>query len=133
MGYVVSDGDIVGKERVGKSEGVGTEGICVGEYRGRRGRIEKEEQWGGMVVGIRKGIKRIRECEGKDGVIDVKVRLEEEWSWLIRIYANKDLEIKLEKLKDWIDERVEGTRVLIGGDFNAKTGREGGRVEEGGG
>lgn len=34
----------------------------------------KERAMGGMVVGIRKRIKRIRECEGKDGVIGVKVR-----------------------------------------------------------
>lgn len=34
MGYVVSDGDIVVKEGVGKGEGVGTEGICVGDTEG---------------------------------------------------------------------------------------------------
>lgn len=65
------------------------------ERKNRKGRAME-----GMMVGIRKGIKRIRECEGKDGVIGVKVRLGEEWWWLIGIYANKDLEIKLEKLKD---------------------------------
>lgn len=47
------------------------------EKKNRKGRIEKEEQWG---VGIRKGIKRTRggECEGREGVIKVKVRLGDE-------------------------------------------------------
>lgn len=43
------------------------------------------------------------------------------------MYVNKDLESKLEMLKEWIQEKEE--RVVIGGDFNARTGREGGRVE----
>jgi len=32
-------------------------------------------------------------------------------------------------LKEWIEEKEEGVRVVIGGDFNARTGREGGRIE----
>lgn len=45
------------------------------------------------------------------------------------MYVNKDLESKLEMLKEWIQEKEERVRVVIEGDFNAKTGREGGRVE----
>lgn len=45
------------------------------------------------------------------------------------MYVNKDLESKLEMLKEWIQEKEERVRVVIGGDFNARTGREGGRVE----
>lgn len=44
------------------------------------------------------------------------------------MYVNKDLESKLKMLKEWIQEKEERVRVVIGGDFNARTGREGGRV-----
>lgn len=40
------------------------------------------------------------------------------------MYVNKDLESKLEMLKEWIQEKEERVRVVIGGDFNARTGRE---------
>lgn len=46
------------------------------------------------------------------------------------MYVNKDLKSKLEMLREWIEEKEEEVRVIIGGDFNARTGREGGRVEE---
>lgn len=40
---------------------------------------------------------------------------------------------KLEMLKEWIQEKEERVRVVIGGNFNSRTGRKGGRVgvEEG--
>ena len=53
------------------------------------------------------------------------------------MYINKDLQRKLGELKRWTEEREEGVRVVIGGDFNARTGEEeermGEEVEEGGG
>lgn len=38
---------------------------------------------------------------------------------------NKDLEEKMEKLREWREDREEGMRVLIGGDFNARTDKIG--------
>lgn len=53
-------------------------------------------------------------------------------SWRIGVYAKKeDLGGILEDLERWVGEREEGIRTIIGGDFNARTGREGGSVEEG--
>lgn len=45
------------------------------------------------------------------------------------MYVNNDLESKLKDLREWMEERNEGNRVLIGGVFNARTWREGGKVK----
>jgi len=48
---------------------------------------------------------------------------------IVGVYVNRDLERKLEELKEWMDEREKGVKTIIGGDFNARTGEEGGKVE----
>lgn len=49
------------------------------------------------------------------------------------VYVNKDLEEKMEKLKEWMDDGEKGVRVLKGGYFNARTEREAGELERRGG
>ena len=44
---------------------------------------------------------------------------------------NKDLERKLDEIGEWTEEGMEGVRKVIGGDFNARIGEEGGEVREG--
>lgn len=45
-----------------------------------------------------------------------------EWK-MVRIYVNEDLEKKIEGFKKWMEQRKEeGRRVIIGRDFNARTG-----------
>lgn len=49
------------------------------------------------------------------------------------IYVNEDLEKKIEGLKKWMEQREEeGKRVIIGRDFNARTGEMGGEDQYGG-
>ncbi|KYN21992.1 hypothetical protein ALC57_05622 [Trachymyrmex cornetzi] len=40
------------------------------------------------------------------------------------------MEKKLESLAEWMKGKEEGIRTVIGGDFNARTGSEGGRIRE---
>lgn len=45
------------------------------------------------------------------------------------VYVREDMEKKLTRLERWmVGNEEEGVRVMIGGDFNARTGEEGGRV-----
>lgn len=40
------------------------------------------------------------------------------------VYINKDLEGKMERLRELMENRQERVKVLTGEDFNARTGRE---------
>lgn len=47
---------------------------------------------------------------------------------IVAVYINGDLESKLEKLREWLEGREDGIRTIIGGDFKARTGEDGGRI-----
>ncbi|XP_071578413.1 uncharacterized protein [Temnothorax nylanderi] len=86
-----------------------------------------------MLVGIRRGLEEIkegREREEEENRVEIKIRIGEETWRIIGIYVNKDIDKKLEGLNDCIDEGEIGVRTIIGGDFNARTGEEGGWEEE---
>lgn len=53
------------------------------------------------------------------------------WGWwtIVGVYVNGDLQRKLEDIGEWMEEREWGVRgLIIGGDFNARTGEEGAQV-----
>lgn len=99
------------------------------QFAGKKNR--KGSAMGGMIMGVRIDIKMEKEEEvmEREGLVTGKVWLGRWWR-IVGVYVNKDLESKLEMLREWIEEKEEGVRVIIGGDFNARTEREGGRVEE---
>lgn len=85
-------------------------------------------------MGIRKGIGREEESreKKKQDLLTIKVNLGGEWWRLVGVYVNGDLEEKMNQLREWMEDRVEGVKMLIGGDFNARIGREGGRIRRDG-
>lgn len=50
-------------------------------------------------------------------------------SWrVIEVYINGDIDRKLEELREWMEKR-DGQKNDNRGDFNVRTGEEGGSVE----
>lgn len=99
------------------------------QFAGKKNR--KGGAMGGMIMGVRIDIKMEKEEEviEREGLVTGKIWLGGWWR-IIGVYVNKDLESKLEMLREWIEEKEERVRVVIGGDFNARTGRQSGRVDE---
>lgn len=51
---------------------------------------------------------------------------------IIGVYVRKEeLEEKLEELEEWTNESKDKRNVIIGEDFNTRTGKKGGKIEEG--
>lgn len=48
---------------------------------------------------------------------------------MIGVYVSGEIERILEELERWMGDREREVKVLIGGDFNARTAKEGGGVE----
>lgn len=68
--------------------------------------------------------------EGMKGSIEIMVRLRDERWKIMRIYVREDLGRKLGWLRERVENKEKRTRLLIGGDFNVRTGGEGGIVEK---
>jgi len=55
---------------------------------------------------------------------------EEKWR-VIGVYVGGGIERSLQEVERWVEDKGEGRRILVGGDFNARTGGEGGGVGRG--
>lgn len=84
------------------------------QWAGKKNR--KRREMGGMILGVRVGIivEKGNRVRNEERAMAVKVKLGEWWR-VVEVYVNKNLESKLEELREWVEEREEGVRVLIGG------------------
>lgn len=75
------------------------------EKRNKKGRA-----MGGMIMERKEGIKGEKEEKGKkeDEVITGKICLGGDWWRIVGVYLNKDLDSKLERLREWVEEGEEG-------------------------
>jgi len=92
----------------------------------RKGRVK-----GGMVMGIRKDMLdgRIRIETGREGMLKGRVRVgREEWE-VMGEYVNGNIERILNELEGWVEDKKGGVKRMMVGDFNARTGTEGGGID----
>jgi len=83
---------------------------------------------GGMIMGIREEMAE-KEKKGrieKEGMMVGKVRVGKENWRIIGIYRKGNIEEYLRVIEEWMGEGKKGDKVVVGGDFNVRTGREGG-------
>jgi len=97
-------------------------------------RSKKGRAIGGMIMGIREGLRRGKESRERrdEGIQTVKVDLGGEWWRLVGVYVNGDLEEKMRQLREWMEEREEEVRGLIGGGFQCENREGRGKNRRGG-
>ncbi|KYN14726.1 hypothetical protein ALC57_13069, partial [Trachymyrmex cornetzi] len=88
---------------------------------------KKGRAMGDMIMRIRKELlKRGEEIKSEEeGVIEGRVTIGEKKWRIIGVYVKSNLERYRGSLEKWMEEKKVGEKVIIGGDFNARTGREG--------
>lgn len=81
-------------------------------------------------MGIRKdliALKEERKAE-KEGLIEENVRIGNETWRIIGVYVKENIEEYLKTMEKWMEEKKEDKKIVIGRDFNARTGEEGGSM-----
>lgn len=98
-------------------------GVQYAKKRNKKGRAI-----GGVLMGIKKElmVEGTRIKVEKEGMIAGWIKQAERWR-IMGIYVRKGIENILRRLTQWVEEREDGVKTLVGGEFNARTEREGGR------
>lgn len=105
-------------EKMKKIMPKGWEWKCIGANKGNK----KGRASGGVIVGIRKGIKEIGEMKiEKDWAIESKIVLGGKIWRVIRLHNRGG---SVEKMQE-LERQVEEECLVIGGDFNARIERKG--------
>lgn len=89
----------------------------------RKGRAK-----GGIITGVSKRLKSLEYKEWNDNIVERRIRhREKEWR-LLTVYSQNVKEI-LDTISEGMEENEEEI-LIIGGDWNARTGKEGGWINE---
>lgn len=80
-----------------------------------------------MIMGIRKEMVEQKEKNRaeKEEIIEEGVRVGKERWKIIGVYVKENIDEILTSLEKWMKENKEDVNVLMEGDFNARTGKEG--------
>ncbi|XP_029176098.1 trichohyalin-like [Nylanderia fulva] len=102
-------------------------GVQGASRKKKRGRAK-----GGMIMGIKK---EIAEKGGmmelsKEGFVVGRVKIGKEKWRVIGVYVGEGIEKACREMEKWTEEKEEEVYTIIGGDFNARTGQEGGRIRD---
>lgn len=100
----------------------------VQEAKRSRGRGRAK---GGMVIGVKEGVDVGKVEKSEEGWMELEVKLGSKWWWVVGVYVNGDLEKKTDMMAKWMEDEVGKERVVIGGDFNLRTGTGGGMWRDG--
>jgi len=101
-------------------------GIQGAVREGKRGRAK-----GGIIMGVREELVegKISFEEGAEGAMMSEISVGKERWRIVGVYVNEGIEKMRRKIERWTDKGVESRKLIIGGDFNARVGREGGGFE----
>ncbi|XP_029054555.2 eukaryotic translation initiation factor 3 subunit A-like [Osmia bicornis bicornis] len=101
----------------------------LAERKNKKGRA-----MGGMLMGVRENLMekegRIINEEEKRGIMTAEFRRGEEKWRIIGVYVNTDIEEKMKEIRARMEDIEEERTTIIGRDFNARTGEEGGGGKE---
>lgn len=67
---------------------------------------------------------------GREGIMDCRVKVRRKRWRIIGVYVHGNMEGVLKDMEEWLEEKKVKNRILISGDFNARTGREKEAVKE---
>jgi len=101
-------------------------GVQGARREGKRGRAT-----GRMIMGIREELVdgEIKIEEGIEGTMMSEIRVGKERWRIIGVYISEGIENMTRKIERWTDKGEKNRKLMIGGDFNARVGEEGGGFE----
>jgi len=125
-----ASGDVDGKKRMGEDQVEVAKGLYMGNAMGGK-EIQEGKGRGGMIMGVRKELierGEIIQTEKRGIIVGNAKRDGQRWR-IIGVYARQGVGEILQGVENWMEERESGWSIIMGGDFNARTGEMGAGIE----